>query len=478
MDKNTSPVQIGKEQYEKDDFELRTNSRSQFEKTLTEFHDSRNWYTSDEDYTSAAGMPVAKMENVKFFDLPAEPIMAPAILKEKHSPCKYLYWARSIQNLLPSVLANAMEPVIKWLFNSPHCTKYPLDSSVSADALRDSMSEHCKGTTRDVDVLRGTSLMASVDKGNIFPVGSSAIPGLCSVFGLGQKGEQNAQGYDPAKLAELFNILAICGRGRGTTMMTAFGKWRACNGQRYAVTDDLDIWRSCNDMMQKYPLAKFSYGWMSHELTRWVIDLGEYADTLFGQYANVFNKAYTPILIIQTSNTRDSAVNLCPGIRFGNTFVPLSQEVSRRHTCAGNFTERMTEMHNSIVQAFDEVMPRFENAAKDIDALKQIPVRNAYNALLRVMFAIGFPHKESAEQAEIFKELYSVENGKLIVYPNVSAYELFLTLCDTFAEIDASQSYDAHRKMNFADGLKRVYRLPWKEYDTVDAFTWPTAKVQ
>ncbi len=441
---------INKADYCRDDFEVATADKEEFEELVNDFSRERHWVTCDAAFHEAnPNAPLTTMENINFFGLHDEPLLAPAIIKDK---------------LKKINLMQHLHIAIEYVFHK----------SVTVDALIDAMSEDRKGKTRTVAGLHGTSLMASVGADGVMPVGWSAIQGFSSAFGLTPRGELNLQLFNPDYLAAVFNLLAAAAGESGVTMMYAFGKWRACNGPRYAITDDKDVWNLCNEMLNKYPQATFAKGYFNHTHTRWVIDLAAYTQDLFGQYTALIGNNYTPVLMVENSNTRESAVNLVPGLQVGGAFIPLSQCVSRPHVCDGGFEERKKKMYDSVKQAFDEVMPRFTEAAKDAEALKQIPIQYGYGTLLRAMDVVKMPRKEADEQAEIFRTIYGTELGNgTVAYPNVTAFELFAAVCDAYAEVYANPNISMQKKIDTCDGMQRAVRLDWKSLDTTDIYTRP-----
>lgn len=441
-----------KETCQRDDFELFITDAAEYSQILEEFTKERKWYTSDEDYAANNPKePVPRAQSLNFFPLHNEPLMAPALLAEKFERTETLPTGKVKKTI------------------------YTVAKDVNAEVLMDSMSEDVKNTTKHQDGFHGTSLMCAIEGGEIYPVGWSAVPALQSALGLRSNGQINLQSYNPEDLAAVYNMLATAALGKGFTACTAFGKWRAFNGPRYAVTDDKFIWDACFDMLKKYPKAKFAQGYISHGLTRWVIDLAEYQQDLFGQYAAVLGQKFTPILIVETSNTRDSAVNLVPGLKIAKSFVPLAQNITKRHTAAGNYEERIGAMQVIVKQAFAEVMPLFEDAAKEAVKLQSIDIKYGRVTLERAAYALGYPQKETFAQAEIFTDIYGIDVNGILSYPDITAYDLWLALSDIVSEAEYSGKHDQMTILGMYDGLGRAIKMDWPSLDDGRSAPWVKA---
>ena len=425
-----------KKKMELDEFFFKSDDSGEYEAVLKEFSQDRKWFSSDETFQELnPGTPVMVAERMGFVPLEDMPIMLQAIKKGEFT---------------------------KKSASKDYVRKHKIADSVSDDALLDTMSG---------EENHGTSLMCFVDDGDAYPIGWSAIPALQMALGLRANGQANLQSSAPADLAKVYNTLADAAGVKGFTACLAHGKWRAFNGPRYAVTDDTDIWAACADMMKKYPLAKFACGSISHDRTRWVIDLAEYKNTLFGKYAQILGN-YSPVLLVETSNTRDSAVRLTPGIKIGSLHAPLAVSVIRKHTCKGDYDERIATMKDVVRQAFDEVMPRFEEAAKEAAALQSVPITNGDVALENALYTLGFPQKESMEVIAQFRGIYGVDMGDTILYPNVTAYDVWLSICDVASLAEASGKYSPSALIALSEGCARAVRMNWQTLDVAAVSSW------
>lgn len=435
-----------------DEYELITDDVATYEKALKEMSAERKWYNVDEDYHEKHPDAISPKANLMaFFPLHNEPILAATMLGKTFEK------ERKVNGKIKKFT-------------------YVMSPEVTEDVIMDSMSEDLKNYSKNADGYHGTSLMAAVDKSNVYPVGWSAVSALQKALGLRNNGQLNLQSFNPDYLAAVYDMLSEAALGKGFTACTAYGKWRALNGPRYAVTDDCFIWEECKNMMKQYPKASFSVGYMSHTLTRWVIDFADYSDTLFGKYKAELGAKFTPVLIVETSITGDNAVNLLPGIKVGNIFVPLPQNISKRHTAGGNYEERIATMHKLIKQAFTEIMPVFEDAAKEAVKLQSIQLQYGRTTLERAAEWIALPQKETLAQAEIFGDMYAVENNGVVSYPNVSAYDMWLFLCEIVAEAEISGRHNKMALIGMEEGLSRAVRMDWRVLDDGRPARWNNPK--
>lgn len=435
---------------EEDSFELTTANEAEFSAVLGEFQKERKWYTSDEECAPqhSPGGLLPKANVLKFVHLNNEPLMAPALMDMEFK----------VKEILPN------ETVAEFTAK--------LAKDVSMEALLDTMSEDAKHRTKHVDGYHGTSLMAFINGGAAYPVGWSAIPALQAAIGIRDNGQTNLQSYSPARLASVYTTMASAALGKGFTACTAYGKWRAFNGPRYAVADEKMIWDACQEMLKKYPKATFAKGYINHGYTRWIIDLTDYQQDLFGQYAAAVGNNFTPILIISTSMTGESAVNINPGLKIGSFYVPLAQNVSRRHTAPGNYAERIANMKTSVAQAFDEVMPRFEDAAKEAIKLQGIDIKYGRTTLERAASYVNLPQKETFSQADIFDDIYAEDINGVKVYTGITAYDIWLYLCEIVFEAEMSGKYNQLSLIGMADGLERAVRVDWSLLDDGKPVSW------
>lgn len=395
---------------------------------------------------SFVGKPMATAEELSFFPLLDEPIMAAAILGKEFQK----------EDLRRKVYSQK---------------KYKVDSAVTAEALIDTMSEQRKGKSNNGGN-DGTSLMCCIGESGILPIGWSAMPGFRQALGIAERGETNLQSYDPHDLAYVCNLLAQAAGGYGLTMMSAFGKWRACNGPYYAVTKDKEVFEIVEGMKKDYPDMKFMHGYISHTLTYWVYDLSAYTDTLFAQYKTFLGNSYQPVLIVSTSNTANSAVKFQPGLKVAGVVAPLAYELRYEHKAKGSFDERARIMRERVVEGTKSIMPKFGNALDEVDALHKVKIKYGYNALLRVMKAAGLPKAEAMEAAEMFKDVYGVEMGGKTIYPNVTAFDLYATMMNAYADVCQNPKMTDRKKIDMADRIGLTIRYNWEAYDTAEACVW------
>lgn len=432
-----------------DKFELHSTDEGQYEQVIALIDKERKWLTADADWNTVhPDAPVPKARNLAFFPVAEAPLLA-SVMKDAE-------YTKASKATKDKTVAHR---------------KYKIAKDVTAEAIADTMNDNPRVYYRDGGEYSGTSLMVAVDKGDIYPVGWSAMSGLMRALGLMGKGQLNLQSGNVDYLAEVFNLLAEVSNN-GFTAMTAFGKFRAFNGPNYAVTSDKFIWDECKEFLKGYPNAKFASGYVSHDITKWTIDMSAYQKDLFGQYAAVVGSAYTPVLIVRTSSTGDSAVRLIPGLKIGDTFVPLAQQIGHDHTAPGSYEQRIEKMKELIKQAFREVVPKFEDAAKEIVELQKIPIKHGRQTLEKIAHKLGFPWKETDAQAQIFQDIYGVEFNGALLYPDLTAYDLWLYLGEILGEATRNTSYNEMFLLGLADGVSRAIRMDWASFDDGSPINW------
>ena len=219
------------------------------------------------------------------------------------------------------------------------------------------------------------------------------------------------------------------------------------------------LFRSGNDkllkimddyMDQNWPDREFEGGYLSHELMKVVIDLGAYKQQFFRKLPSGFSAGYTPAVMMISSDVAASAVRLIPCLNMGSGIVaPMAKDVAIPHI-GEDIAARVTN-------AFVALLAYFDDAATDLDKLRNVPIRNSKAALVRILKSGGMPKQEALEALEGFDALY----GDM----PVTALDIYLAVCDAYAGVVRNHTQDAKKIFAAADCVARCARTRWSDVD-------------
>ena len=206
-----------------------------------------------------------------------------------------------------------------------------------------------------------------------------------------------------------------------------------------------------NDYMdQNWPDREFEGGYLSHELMKVVIDLGAYKQQFFRKLPSGFSAGYTPAVMMISSDVAASAVRLIPCLNMGSGIVaPMAKDVAIPHI-GEDIAARVTN-------AFVALLAYFDDAATDLDKLRNVQVRNSKAALVRVLKSGGMPKQEAMEALEGFDVAYGDSP--------VTALDIYLAVCDAYAGVVRNHTQDAKKIFAAADCVARCARTRWSDVD-------------
>lgn len=99
----------------------------------------------------------------------------------------------------------------------------------------------------------------------------------------------------------------------------------------------------------------------------------------------------------------------------------------------------------------------FDDAATDLDKLRNVQVRNSKAALVRVLKSGGMPKQEAMEALEGFDVAYGDSS--------VTALDIYLAVCDAYAGVVRNHTQDAKKIFAAADCVARCARTRWSDVD-------------
>lgn len=248
-------------------------------------------------------------------------------------------------------------------------------------------------------------------------------------------------------------VRSICDRGmKGAVQVKySYDKVRAVHSARYAAIGNDKLLKIMDDYMdQNWPDREFEGGYLSHELMKVVIDLGAYKQQFFRKLPSGFSAGYTPAVMMISSDVAASAVRLIPCLNMGSGIVaPMAKDVAIPHI-GEDIAARVTN-------AFVALLAYFDDAATDLDKLRNVLIRNSKAALVRVLKSGGMPKQEALEALEGFDAVY----GDM----PVTALDIYLAVCDAYAGVVRNHTQDAKKIFAAADCVARCARTRWSDVD-------------
>lgn len=392
-----------------DNSEFMADNLESLKDFLKEREDNSKWVT-DEDG--------AKIDDVRFKPINDEPICVPAEVEK---------------------LKNAVVP--KFLS--------------SEEAYVDSMNCSDMG-------YQGSSQMMFI-KGELWPVGNSAVKSILERSGIRGDGWDKLRDFRPEYLSSVLNKLMESSKGF-VCVLIQDDKVRAVNSGRYAicpatyVAEETERW-----IKNERPLAQFKTGYVSHEYAMWQIDLSAYTNEVLGQFPALASNNFTPGVQVYLSHTGKSSVSIRPCLMHDKAIFPLVGSIDCPHIAKGSASERTLQMKASVRNNFGLIFQNMGKAMESIEKLDSIQIKNAYGAVLRVMKAVGFPKAQGMESAEQFQK----------IYPDVaSAYDCFLAIVDAYSFVMRDFAKDQRKLFDAADSVGRAAKMKWTDYDIPGDFSW------
>lgn len=306
----------------------------------------------------------------------------------------------------------------------------------------------------------GTGLALKMDGGRIIPIGWSAIEGLSTRAGFTRNGfERHWKKSEEDAATELNGQFK--NSSEGVSIIENCNKIRAMNSEKFAYGKLSDIAKVFEAFWKKtYPKATVQNMYISHTTTTWELNLSAYKDQILKGFNTLYQGGYYPVLQFASSNTASSAFRIIPALALsghsGVTVPMCDSEKGLRvvHTGSGNYTERVNGLMHSIVESFKQSDTMMNNAAKNIDSLQNVQVKNAYNALLRAMANLDIAKKAGHEAAENFKSLYGKNPA--------TAFDCFLAIANAYAFVVRDNPNNVALQFKTALKVGRAAGMDWQ----------------
>lgn len=320
------------------------------------------------------------------------------------------------------------------------------DEPLCADAYAKQMKVS-EEAVLDTQQNAGLNLTTCVGKK---PVGDSAVRSICDRGMIGMNCYELLRKERRESLKEVLNLI-LAERKGAVQIKYSYDKVRAVHSARYAAIGNDKLLKIMNDYMdQNWPDREFEGGYLSHELMKVVIDLGAYKQQFFRKLPSGFSAGYTPAVMMISSDVAASAVRLIPCLNMGSGIVaPMAKDVAIPHI-GEDIAARVTN-------AFVALLAYFDDAATDLDKLRNVQVRNSKAALVRVLKSGGMPKQEAMEALEGFDVAYGDSS--------VTALDIYLAVCDAYAGVVRNHTQDAKRIFAAADCVARCARTRWSDVD-------------
>lgn len=282
------------------------------------------------------------------------------------------------------------------------------------------------------------------------PVGDSAVRSICDRGMIGMNCYELLRKERRESLKEVLNLI-LAERKGAVQVKYSYDKVRAVHSARYAAIGNDKLLKIMDDYMdQNWPDREFEGGYLSHELMKVVIDLGAYKQQFFRKLPSGFSAGYTPAVMMISSDVAASAVRLIPCLNMGSGIVaPMAKDVAIPHI-GEDIAARVTN-------AFVALLAYFDDAATDLDKLRNVLIRNSKAALVRVLKSGGMPKQEALEALEGFDAVY----GDM----PVTALDIYLAVCDAYAGVVRNHTQDAKKIFAAADCVARCARTRWSDVD-------------
>mgnify|MGYP004611322035 CR=1 FL=1 len=342
-----------------------------------------------------------------------------------------------------------------------HMTELQRKSAASFGASEESFmdSMYCPSVG-----LEGSSQVIEVD-GRLYPAGRSAIRGILERAGVKIEGYKKLMEYDPQELSSVLNSFFKASKG-GVCLLIQDEKVRAVNSDRYGICPISFVAKTTQAWINNnYPDAEVTSAYTNHDFSAWTIDLIDYTDDIFSGADQLKQLGFTPAIIVQSSNTLSSSVMIKPCIVKGGVVFPVGKPIACPHIGKGDASSRSLQIKETVLANFALAYSSVSNTVAEIQNLEKITVRNAYNALLRAMKAVGMPKMQGMEAAEIFEQ---VHYGK-----PATALECYLAVVDAYSFVVRDNPNDIKKQFEVGECVTKCMRIDWEKLGKIPgSFSW------
>lgn len=311
----------------------------------------------------------------------------------------------------------------------------------------------------------GSSQMMYIN-GNLYPVGMSAVNGLSKRAGLALDGWEKLSEHDPRGLSSVLDTLMRSSSGN-LTVLVQDEKVRAVNSGKYAACPYTTVLHALKEWaMSEYPDVKFVDAFLCHDFTVWHFDLSAYTQDILGSVPELVRLGFTPALTVSMSHIGTASVAYQPCLRLNGVTFPIGQDICAEHIAKGSFSERMEAMKHAVEKNLFSVFPKITEMSMAMNALQNVRVENAYNALLRGMKSLGLPKQQALEAAEEFYDMHQDDAA--------TAFEIVVSIADVLAYVVRDFPQDYRKHVAVSTGMERaVARIDWKKLGELPGnFSW------
>lgn len=344
------------------------------------------------------------------------------------------------------------------------------DNPIGAAAIAKSMNANIDAVVSTMVSQKGTGLAMEMDNGRIVPIGWSAIPGMEKRAGYDKDGLTRHWRKSPEIAAQELNGQFRNGSS-GVTVLERCHKIRGMMSSRFAYAKFSNILKAFNAFWKKqYPNGIVRNMYISHTEIYWELDLEQYKQQIFTGFPDLLTGNAFPVLQFASSNTANSAFRITPamGMTGSKIVVPLctrENALAVRHSAEGNFTTRCDTVMNDIINKFAESIPMLDSTSRDLQAMHGITVKNAYNAILRVMANVGIPKKQGMEAAENFKNVYGSNPA--------SAFDCFMCIVNAYSFFVRDNKGKTNKHFEIAMAVGKAAGAKWELQGNIPGdFAW------
>lgn len=344
------------------------------------------------------------------------------------------------------------------------------DNPIGAAAIAKSMNANVDAVASTMVSQKGTGLAMEMDNGRIVPIGWSAMSGMEKRAGYDKDGLTRHWKKSPEVAAQELNGQFRNGSG-GVTVLERCHKIRGMMSSRFAYAKFSNILNAFHAFWKKqYPNGTVQNMYISHTEIYWELNLEPYKQQIFTGFPDLLTGNSFPILQFASSNTANSAFRITPamGMTGSKNVVPLcarENALAVRHSAEGNFATRCDTVMNDIINKFAESIPMLDSTSRDLQAMHGITVKNAYNAILRVMASVGIPKKQGMEAAENFKNVYGMSPA--------SAFDCFMCVVNAYSFFVRDNKGKANKHFEIAMAVGKAAGAKWELQGNIPGdFTW------
>lgn len=294
----------------------------------------------------------------------------------------------------------------------------------------------------------GLNLISCIGKK---PVGNSAITSICRRVDIGGRCYEMLRKMKRENLEGVLNLIVEVMKNDEMQIKYSYDKVRAVHSGRYMPIGNDELLKIMDEYMdQTWPDREFVYGYLAHDSMKVVVDLGAYKQQFFRKLPPELCTGYTPAVMMASSDVATSSVCLIPCLNMGNGIVvPMAKSVTIPHIDE--------DMAARVTNAFVTLLAYFDDAATDLEKLRNIQIQNGKAALVRVLKSGGMPKREAMEALEGFDVAYGDAS--------VTALDIYLAVCDAYAGVVRNYTQDAKKIFAAADCVARAPRTRWNSVD-------------